>query len=48
MFFTHIRNVLEYSTVTYPDIRFIMWDDMFRDASVDIIKGKTFDISIKV
>ena len=40
MFFRHIRRVLEYITVKYPGTRLIMWDDMFRDVDLEVIKGQ--------
>ena len=40
MFFRHIRRVLEYITDKYPGTRLIMWDDMFRDVDLDVMKGQ--------
>ena len=46
MFFRHIRRVLEYITVKYPGTRLIMWDDMFRDVDLEVIKGQLWQLFI--
>ena len=40
MFFDHVSKVIKYIKTTYPDKQVIMWDDMFRDLSIDILQGQ--------
>ena len=40
IFLSYVKSLLEAIRSRFPHIKLIMWDDMFREASVDILLGK--------
>ena len=39
LFFAHVREVLGLLKAKHPLIKFIMWDDMFRETELEDLKG---------
>ena len=49
MFLSYVKSVLEAIRSRFPDVRLIMWDDMFREAPVDVLLGmSTFILLLAV